>query len=1185
MTGAIGSDTTWTAAASPYVVTGTVAVQGGATLRIEPGVTIYMGAASRLTVVSGSLRANGTVSAPIRVLSDKARLGGNPAPGDWDQWVFFAGTSNTLLERVLFEHGKGLAVMGSSPVFNYVEIRNQLGPAIAIDLSASPTGVGNRASGNTLNAISVPSGDVAGIVRWGVRGIPYLVSAGTVSVGSSPAIASVSPATVEQGQTLTLTVNGSRLDGLTGAALDQSGLTLTPFTGGSSSQAFLQLRVDAGAALGPANLRLQLDAGQALLNGAVTVTAPLPAITALDPMVVLAGLGATDITVTGRNFTNVSQVLFNSATVPTVFLSTTQLRATLPNQSTPATLQTQVQTPDSGRPGQYLTSNAVALTVQAPVPPTVAVEPTPVALPPDGKPHAITVRLSKADYRDNTLTFASSDSNKLSVSPASATIAAGQTTTTITLVPKLTGTATLTVDSTTLQRVSVPVFITADFRGANTAYAAPVGIVVQTNSVPDTTPVTVGGSAVGVSVGAVLTRVSPAAWAVGGTPTLVVQGSGIPAGAQVSLLPATGVGVGPVSVSADGAQLSTTLTTASDAPTGPRRLYVRDAAGKEIVFANPASSMLQIMAGLPAIDSIDPIFGTRGTTMKVLVRGRNLQQAQLALLPPTGLRVDSAPVVGSDGSSLTFYVEIATDAPLGAKVVQVTTPAGSTESSLLAQNAFSVVSAAKQPVTPVTSSLVGVLVGSSTPPSQSFANTAASGLVGVVIGASISDVTPNVGVTGSQSLVTARGVGLQAVNAVTIVPSTGITVTAPVVNGAGTELTFTVSVDAAAATGPRRLTISTPSGPLTLARPSDGSFLVSAPVPELTAVTPQVVLAGQNNVAMFVRGRNFTNVSAVRLEPPQSSSVTGQITASSDGTTLAFDLNVAGGAVSGPRAIVVTTAAGDSTSTVLAGNMVRIASQVGPTYNSLVSAQVGVLVGSAGTTPDPLSLTAASPAVGIMVGSLPGPDTVSTTAASATVGVVVGPVAQTVTPSGWLQGAAGSIVVTGNNLDAVTAVAVVPSTGLIVGAPVASGGGEQLSVTLSVAPDAPLVTRFIRLRTATGATISFLDPSAGSFGIGKVPSMTSIAPIVFERGKVVSLIVRGTDLRGVTRILFEAAAGLTIASAPVWSQDSFGELLTVSVLVDSAAALGSRVVRLEVPGGATSSSSIPANTFTVVVPQ
>ncbi|NKI95409.1 IPT/TIG domain-containing protein [Rhizobacter sp. SG703] len=1186
VSGTIGGDTRWTASDSPYLLSGEVAVQGGATLSIDPGVTVYMAAGARLTVQAGAVRAVGTAALPIRVLSDKTRQGQAGAPGDWDQWVFGSGTTNTRLEQMVFEHGKGLAIHGSAPVLNHVDIRNQQGAAITVDLAASPSGVGNRASGNALNGIAVPAGDVTGSVRWGLRGIPYVITAGSVSVGASPSVGGVSPATVEQGQTVTLTVNGTRLTGLASASFDRAGLTLTPFSGGSSSQLFLQLKVDAAAVPGTAALRLQVDAGELLLPNAISVTAPMPAITALDPSTVLAGAGASEITVTGRNFAANSELTFNAAAVPTVVIGSTQLRGTLPGQPAPVTLQAQVRTPDAARPGQYLLSNAVALPVQAPVPPTVAIEPTPIALPPDGKARDITIRLSKADYRDNTLSLSVSDTSKATVTPASLVIPAGQTSAKITIVPKLTGTVTLTADSATLARISVPLFITADFRGANTAYASPVGVVVQSNTPPATRQVTAVNAMVGVAVGGVLSQVAPRSWAVGSSTEIAIAGAAIPAGAQVSVLPATGIVLGPVTVNAQASELRVTLTTAADAPIGARKLVVRDAAGKELVFANPAASVVQLMTGLPSIESIEPIFGSRGNLLKLVVRGRHLQQGQLRLVPDTGLHVDSTPVVSPDGSMLTAPLQIDADAPTGNRLVQVVTPSGASAAVLSAANTFTVASAVRETVTPVASRLVGVVVGTASPPAEPVQRQPASSLIGVLLGTGITEVRPNTGVVGTTTTVIVRGAGLQAVSGVSVTPAAGVTMGTPTVNGDGTQLSVDITVDAGAALGARRLTLTAAGKPVTFSRPGDGSFLVSAPVPELTAVAPQVLLAGQPAVTLTVRGRNFTNVSAVRIEPSQGVQVQSfQVNA--DGMQLTVNATVAAGAAPGSRAVVVTTAAGESTPTVQPGNLVRIATQVGPTYAGILSLPVGVRVGSGATLPtDPVNRLIGAPHVGVVVGSAtPAPQSINGTAASKAVGVVVGAAAQAISPTGWLQGASGTVTINGRGLDTVTTVSATPATGLLLGAPVVNGDGSQLSLTLSVAPDAPLGLRWLSLGTAAGRTVTFANPALAAFGIGSLPTMTSVSPIVFEQGKGAMLLIRGSNLKNVLRVVFAPGSGLRPAGDIAWSQDALGELLSVAVTVDATAPLGNSVVRLEVYGGLTSAAPSPANTINVVAPQ
>jgi len=183
------------------------------------------------------------------------------------------------------------------------------------------------------------------------------------------------------------------------------------------------------------------------------------------PSCMCGGAGATEISVQGRNFDAQCEVLFKGAAMPTRFVSAAELVAALPSQGVTGTLQTQVRSSDASQPGQFLLSNSMALMVQAPVPPTLAIEPAPIALPPDNLSHEVTLWLSVPDYRDNTISLSTSDASKATVSPASITIPAGQTSAKIQLTAKLAGSVSLIADSSTLQRVSVPVFMTTDFRG------------------------------------------------------------------------------------------------------------------------------------------------------------------------------------------------------------------------------------------------------------------------------------------------------------------------------------------------------------------------------------------------------------------------------------------------------------------------------------------------------------------------------------------------------------------------------------------------------------------------------------------------------------------------------------------------------------------------------------------------
>ncbi len=1185
VSGPMTVNTRWSLAGSPYIVSGEVVIQGGALLTIEPGVVVSMGAGAKLTVQSGGIQAVGTADKPIQVISDKQRQGAAPAAGDWDQWVFSSGTLNTRLERVTFLHGRGLRVEGSSPVFNYLDIRQQQGAAIVVDLAASPSGVGNRASGNVINGIAVPAGDVTGSVKWALRGIPYVVSSGTVSVGASPALTSVSPATLEQGQTVTVAINGVRLGGLSRLTSSNSGLTFTPFTGGSSSQVFAQVAVAANAPVGPADLQVLVDAGALFLPSALTISPPMPAITSLSPNKVLAGAGTTPISVTGRNFASNSAVLVNDGELATTYVSSTQLQASLPSQTSVGTLSVRVRNPVAGAPNQPLLSNVANLTVEAPVPPSLSVEPTPIALPPDGRSRDITIRFSKADYQDNVLNFSVSDTNKATVTPASVVVRAGQTTAVATIVPKQAGTVSFIVESPTLARVSVPLFITNDFSSVNTAYSPAVGVLVNAPLPGNTAPRTVADANVGVVVGSVVTQAAPRIWVRGGSTSLVIRGRALPAAAQVAITPSTGLTLGTPVLNAEATELRVPVTIAADAALGARRLSVKDANAKDLTFADPAQATVEVLTGLPSLRSITPIVVARGDTVKMVIRGENLQRGLVQFTPGAGLQADAAPVVNADGTELTSWLQVSADAPVGERLLQVVTPVGATSTTLSAANRLSVVTRALGQTDPIAAPIVGVVVGQAVP-TETAPRQPASSLVGVMVGTGVTSVEPKIGVIGTTQTITIRGSGLQGVTAVAMQPATGVSFATPTVNAAGTEMTVAVTVDASAATGLRRLVMTGANGlPVTFAKPQDSTFLISAPVPELIATEPQVLVSNGTAVRMSLRGRNFVNVSGARLEPSDGVTVTGPFETNADGTTLSFNIAVAAGTPSGERAVVVTSAAGESTSTVRPGNLVRIAQRTAGSYASILSMPVGVKVGAGPDTSNTyVDLISAAP-VGVQVGGAAPAPTDARSFVSAPVGLVIGRSATAASPNGWLQGSAGDLVITGQGLDAVTTVVLNPATGVLLGTPVASADGTRLTVPMTVAPDAPLTARRLQLSTATGLPVSFSTATGAGIGIGVVPTITSLSPIVVEQGKGAALVLRGTQLKGVLSVLIDQANGVVSANDLQWSQDALGELLTFTVNVSPSAPLGKRVIRLVVPGGATSAESSAANTLTVVSPR
>lgn len=1165
------------------MLSGDVVVRNSAVITIDPGVTIYMGDGANLNVASGSVRATGTSSSKIRVLSDKTRRGEAAAPGDWNQWVLSAGASGSLLEHMVIENGSGLVVNGSAPLLNHLELNNHRGAAITLDISASPRGAGLSASGCTLNGILVPSGEISGKVIWGLRGIPYVLASGTVSVGASPTVASVTPKTVEQGQTLNVQINGNRLAGLTKATVDLGGLTLVPFPGGSDSSQSLQLSVSPTAMLGNAQLTLRVDAGDVVIPNALSVTAPLPDISTLAPNSIEAYRGETVLTLSGRNFVAQSEVLVNSAAIPTQYVSATQIRATLPEQTAASTLQVQVRNP-SATAGDFNLSSQKPLAVTLPTPPKLTLEPTPLALPPDSRVREIVLRLSKPDYRDNTLSVSIADTTKATISPATVLVPAGQTTVRLSVTPRATGTTKITVSGANLSTIEVPLFVTADFAGINTSYAAPVGVLVGTGvQAPTPVQTTLTHANVGVAVGAVLTGVAPRGAVLGTAQVFTVFGYGIDSAAQVSVQPEAGVVVSEVAVAADGRSLRFILNSEPTAAVGPRRIVIKSGVGAPYVFADPAQAFVTLAGGLPVIDSIEPLHALQGSRIKLLIRGSNLHGGSASILPADGIAVDAQPTISADGTLMELFVQIAPGAQTGPRRIAVGNAIGTSSQELTVGNTFSIVSQIQQVYTPIISPQVGVQVGSATKPPVQLQVPILNHDVGVLVGVGIKSVTPASGVIGTTQAVQVTGQGLAAVTSVSIVPSTGMTVSDLSTNAEGSELGFNLSLAADATLGVRRLVFNTAAGvPVTPVNATTTVFLVAAPVAVIESTTPSVVTRGATHT-INLRGRNFINVNAVRLEPAQGVTVNGPYAVNAEGTTLSFTVNVDAAAQSSPRTLIVNSAGGDSSATPAASNTLRIAAQTGATYAAITSTAVGVQVGDvAANAPRSFEGPVTAPIVGVKVGE-PVSESRALLATSLPVTVSVGPVLESLSPKGLLQAANDTLLVTGRGLEAVTSAALSPATDVLLGAPSVNAEGTQISLPISIAAGAAPGPRRLRLATASGS-VAALDANRALLAIGALPTISSFSPIVYAQGSTSTVVIRGSNLKNVSQVEFANANGVLADTDVQWSQDGLGELLTVRVYVRPDAALGDRVLQLRVPGGITSSEPNASNTARVVAP-
>jgi len=423
ISGAIAINQHWTSANSPYLLSGSVILQNGAALTIDPGVTIYMGANAGLTLQNGSIHASGTAASPINVLSDKARLAQNAAAGDWKQWLFTPGTIDTRLEHVVFAHGRGLVIQGAAPVLNYLTINNQQGSAITIDLAASPSGVGNKAFGNTVNGITVPAGDISTSVNWGLRGIPYFIGSGIVSVGNSPKIATISPKSIQQNSTVNIDIVGTRLKGLTGVQFENTGLLAEVLPGATDTQATVSITASPNAALGKSGARLLVDAGELVVTDALTVVPTQPILDSLTPNKLYLGQDGVDVAINGRNFSNQSSILVAGSTSVTQYVSATTIQTRINPPTTATNLAIKVRTPDPFHNDQYFSSNELNLPV---VPGPLSISPGSLTAT-KGFTKTITVTLPYPATADGVTVDLVSSVPSVGTVPATLNFPAGQT--------------------------------------------------------------------------------------------------------------------------------------------------------------------------------------------------------------------------------------------------------------------------------------------------------------------------------------------------------------------------------------------------------------------------------------------------------------------------------------------------------------------------------------------------------------------------------------------------------------------------------------------------------------------------------------------------------------------------------------------------------------------------------------
>ena len=491
-------------AQSPYQVTADVVIQNGALLTIEPGVTVGFDSGTNLTIGVGSLNARGTAGQPITFTSSLDVGGSTPAAGDWGQIRFLdlANDNTAIIEHASVRYGHGISIQSASPTFNYLQIDSNLGAAISLDLNSSPKGIGNLAGGNTLNGISVPPGDVLGTVTWGIKGIPYVVETGVVSVGASPRITVVTPTELQQSQTIDAVITGSRLAGADAIRFGNSGINAVLTGTGSDTAVPVKIAVGALQSLGNVSFDLKTAAGWVSYAGLNVIP--------LKPTIIVNSVTPESIrrSETKSFVIGGASLLGAQVSVPVNSgLSVSNLRTTDTSVSfdlsatASAALGSQaitVKNPAVANGSAAMLVNVFDLL------PRLNTATIPAAVIPDGVARPFQLSLSNPDTVDHTLNFSTLDPTIVGVSPASVVIPAGFISATVNITGLKPGYTMLNVSSPTLAAASKQVYATTLLNGGvvGPVLSAPTGVSVPYTTasiLPPGTAVPVVSQPVGVN--------------------------------------------------------------------------------------------------------------------------------------------------------------------------------------------------------------------------------------------------------------------------------------------------------------------------------------------------------------------------------------------------------------------------------------------------------------------------------------------------------------------------------------------------------------------------------------------------------------------------------------------------------------------------------------------------------------
>jgi uncharacterized protein (TIGR03437 family) len=415
-------------------------------------------------------------------------------------------------------------VIGGSNLSSVTAV--QFSPSTGITVS-NVNATASQVTATVNIAAGAPTGQVSVSVSvWTSAGISNALVFTILAPG--PQITSLSPASGSPGSTVSLSIAGSNLSGVTGVQFSPStGITVSNVNA-TASQVTATVNIAAGAPTGQVGVSVSSPAGTS--NALVfTILAPVPQITSLSPASGSPG-STVSLSIAGSNLSGVTAVQFSPSTGITasnVNATASQVTATVTiAASAPAG---QVSVSVSSPAG---VSNALVFTILAPVPQITSLSPT------SGSPGS-TVSLSIAGSNLSGVTG-------VQFSPS-------------------TGITESNVNATASQVTAmVNIAASAAAGSRNVSVSSPAG---TSNALVFTILAPVPQ----------ITSLSPASGSPGSTVSLSIAGSNLSGVTAVQFSPSTGITVS--NVNANASQVTATVNIAASAPSGQVSVSVSSSAG------------------------------------------------------------------------------------------------------------------------------------------------------------------------------------------------------------------------------------------------------------------------------------------------------------------------------------------------------------------------------------------------------------------------------------------------------------------------------------------------------------------------------------------------------------------------------------------------------------------------------